>query len=81
MSKLRYFEIHRFFCPRCGKETLPVVRDKSSLREKGHLKSLYCYHCKVTQNMVECRDDYEVTIFKREFERGHLKNLIDEDKK
>ena len=75
MSK---FEIHRFFCPKCGQETLPIARKNSKLREKGHLKKLYCYHCKETLNMVECRDDYEVGIFREEFDAGNLAELVEE---
>jgi len=72
------FVTHRFFCPRCGEETLPVVRNTGKMREKGHLKMLYCYHCKMTLNMVECRDDYEVKLFKEEFKSGNLAPLVDE---
>ena len=39
---------------------------------------LYCYHCKMTLNMVECRDDYEVKLFKEEFKSGNLAPLVDE---
>lgn len=76
MSK-RNFEIHRFFCPACGMETLPIARKPSRLREKGHLKKLYCYHCKKTMNMVECRDEYEVSIFKEEFAKGNLATIVE----
>ncbi len=68
---------HRFFCPRCGEETLPVVRSNSKLRERGHLKMLYCYHCNMTINMVECRDEFEVREFREAFLSGNLAEIVD----
>ena len=70
---------HRFFCPRCGREGIPIARKISQQREKGHLKRLYCPYCNMTLNMVECRDDFEVAKFKEDFKNGDLAHIVDED--
>lgn len=78
MRRKNNMETHRFFCPRCGQESIPLPRFGGSLREKGHLKMLYCYHCKMTLNHVECRDELEVREFKEAFKSGDLSTIVDE---
>lgn len=63
-------EIHRFFCPRCGTENVPLARKKSKLKEKEHKKKLYCYKCNILINQIECRNDEEVSLFKLKFKNG-----------
>ncbi len=75
---MRNMEIHRFFCPRCGEESIPLARTKGKDRGKHHLKMLYCYHCKMTLNHVECRNDQEVAEFKEKFKAGDLAEIVDE---
>lgn len=68
-------EIHRFFCPRCGTENVPLARKLSKRKEKGHLKKLYCYHCNILINQVECVDDFEVKEFKEKFNNGEYEEI------
>lgn len=70
-------EIHRFFCPRCGEETIPLARSSGKRRERFHLKKLYCFRCNMTLNMVECRDEEEVKLFKEAFKTGELSSIVD----
>ena len=68
-------EFHRFFCPRCGCENVPLARPSSKKRKKYHLKKLYCYKCNMTLNQIECSNDLEVQNFRAKFERGEYKEL------
>lgn len=66
---------NKFMCTNCGKEVFPLARKNGQQREAGHLKKLYCYHCKAEHNCVEIRelfDDYNEEIFKIEFENGNF---------
>ena len=74
---MRAMETHRFFCPRCGQESIPLARKIGQKREKHHLKMLYCYHCKMTLNHVECRDEEEAKEFKERFLTGELAEIVD----
>ena len=38
---------------------------------------LYCYHCNMTLNMIECRDEFEVKVFKEAFLNGDLAEIVD----
>lgn len=51
----RHFTISNFKCTVCGKEGIPIGRRQSRQREFGHLKKLYCIHCKKETNHVEIR--------------------------
>ncbi len=66
------FMASRFFCTKCGKEGICLARKKGSKREKGHLKRLYCIHCKEEINHAEVTEDGDYTLqdFQREFEQG-----------
>jgi phage terminase large subunit GpA-like protein len=75
---MRGMETHRFFCPRCGEEGIPLARPNGKKREKHHLKMLYCYHCKMTLNHIECRNDQEVKEFLEKFKTGELAKIVDE---
>ena len=55
----RHFTISTFKCTECGKEGIPISRRQSNQRESGHLKKIYCVHCKKETNHVEIREfDY-----------------------
>ena len=71
----------RFFCTECGNEGLPIMRPKGQMREPGHLKKLYCIHCKKEVNHAEIREigGYTEEDFRREFELGRFKNGQRED--
>lgn len=73
-------ETHRFFCPRCGEEGIPLARSVSKQRGRFHLKMLYCYHCNMTLNMVECITQEDVDIFKEMFMAGELAEIVDNSK-
>lgn len=50
-----------FYCTECGNKGIPVIRKKGQLRKSGHLKKLYCLHCRKETNHVEikeCLGDY-----------------------
>lgn len=65
-----------FFCTKCGKQGIPIVRPTSKQRESGHLKKLYCIYCKEENNHVEVRDkgQYTEQDFKLEYELGRFVN-------
>lgn len=65
---------HEFYCVRCGNRGIPIARNEAAQREKGHLKKLYCIHCKEEVNHYECRNEQDVKKFKMKFERGDFKN-------
>ena len=68
----------QFFCTQCGNEGLPLMRPKGKIREAGHLKKLYCVHCKQEVNHVEIRDggDYTKEDFMREYSLGRFKDGV-----
>lgn len=61
-----------FYCLQClNKMTLP--RKNSRQREKNHLKSIYCIHCKGYVNHYEVRDcdiDFSIEQLKIQIESG-----------
>ena len=63
-------EEHSFWCMKCGQKGIPLFRPRSLQRGKFHRKKLYCPHCRVTVNHVECRSDWEVAEFKTLFSDG-----------
>jgi transcription elongation factor Elf1 len=65
---------HRFFCLNCGKENIPIYRKSGRLHKKMHRKALYCPWCKARINHVECYDQTDVDLFRKEFEEGVYKN-------
>lgn len=64
-----------FCCCRCGAKGMPIARKQSKQREKGHLKKLWCIHCKDEVNHVEIRpfDDYSYQDFLEDFNEGIYK--------
>ena len=58
MQKMNY-TISKMICTNCGQEGIPIPRKVSKVREKGHLKKLYCIHCKDYYNHKEIRTDAE----------------------
>ena len=65
--KQRKFEIHDFYCPDCNfKYSLP--RSKGKLKEKGHLKKLYCLICQEEKNFIECNNK---SYFFKDFEEEY----------
>ena len=66
----------RFFCTKCGKEGIPIMRPKGQMREPGHLKKLYCMNCGEYVNHAEVREigGYTEEDFRQEFELGRFQN-------
>lgn len=64
----------RFFCTECGNEGIPIMRPVGRQREPGHLKKLYCIHCKKEVNHVEIKEtgNYTYEDFKKEYELGRF---------
>lgn len=50
--KQQKFEIHDFYCGKCG-FVMPLPRKKSKKKEFAHLKKLYCIKCKEEVNFIE----------------------------
>ena len=68
------FTLSEFYCTECGNKGINIVRKNGQQREAGHLKNLYCIHCKKETNHVEIRPfgDYNYEDFKLEYELGRF---------
>lgn len=66
----------RFFCTECGNENITVFRARGHRRETGHLKKLYCIHCRKEVNHAEItnKNSYSYEDFLEEFECGRFVN-------
>lgn len=64
------FESHEFWCTKCGKRGIPIVRNEAAQRGKGHLKKLWCVSCGTECNHYECYNQQDVEKFKRKFANG-----------
>lgn len=65
----------KFFCTKCGNEGIPILRNQ--MREPGHLKRLYCLHCKEVINHAEVSEignKYTHEDFLEEFNNGRFVN-------
>lgn len=64
-----------FYCFKCGKKGVPIIRKNGAEREVGHLKKLYCLNCKEETNHVEIKPfstKYSYKDFKNEYEYGNF---------
>ena len=63
-----------FYCVKCGQKGIPIARKIGSQREAGHLKKLYCMHCKAEVNHAEVRPfgSYNYEDFKLEYDLGRF---------
>lgn len=75
MGKDKQLVLHSFYCLNCGNKVLDIPRNRGFLRGKQHLKKLYCFHCCLECNCIECYDDEDVYNFKLDFEEGKYKEL------
>lgn len=68
--------LNEFYCTECGNKGISVARKVSRLRGAGHLKKLYCVHCKKETNHAEIDPfgKYTYEDFKEEFENGVFVN-------
>lgn len=71
-------ETHDFYCIRCGNKGIPIARKGSQFRTSMHRKRLFCPWCKMEVNHVECRDIYDVEIFKEDFADGLYREEAEE---
>lgn len=69
MSKRGRTETHEFFCLNCA-GMLPIARKVSNQKEPFHRKKMFCPYCKLTINMIECKNDYERAKFFEKFNNG-----------
>ena len=63
---------HDFYCTQCAKKGIPICR--TSMREPGHLKILYCLNCGREVNHAECvpGSKYDKELFLREWKSGNF---------
>lgn len=63
-----------FYCCKCGRRGIPILRKKGAEREAGHLKRLWCINCQQEWNHVECKPwtKYTVEDFEIEFKTGNF---------
>ena len=68
------FYMSDFYCTKCGNLSMSLPRAKKKQREAGHLKNLYCPHCREEHNHVEMRPfgAYRLEDFRFEFENGNF---------
>ena len=61
-----------FYCTKCGKKGIPVMRKQGQDREPGHLKRLFCLCCQEEINHAEIRPygNYRYEDFLEEYELG-----------
>ena len=55
MARNKEIQISDFYCTKCGNKSIPIARKKGRYKESGHLKKLWCYHCKEEVNHAEVR--------------------------
>ena len=68
--KIARGEGHKFFCIKCGKESIPLFRKSQLCKEKFHRKRLWCPWCKQEINCIEVRNDQEKQEFLDLFQGG-----------
>ena len=61
---------HEFYCLKCGKKGLPVLRKQGYQKEKFHRKKLYCIHCHEEVNHIEVKNPIERQEFLTNFTKG-----------
>lgn len=66
------FDIHSFWCMRCGRRGIPLPRPLSRTKERFHRKKMYCIFCGLTINHVECKNDIDIAEFKELFNSGYF---------
>ena len=76
MAKI--YDIHIFFCIKCGQEGIPIMRKQRHQRATFHRKKLYCPHCKLEINHIECKTQEDVEAFREDFENGVYTDEVEE---
>lgn len=77
MDNRRMIFDHDFYCTCCGRKGIPVSRDKRRIREKGHLKKLFCMYCNKEVNHVEVLEGsrYDKQKFIDEYNSGNFDSM------
>lgn len=65
---------HDFYCTCCGRRGIPIGRNMGNLKEKGHLKKLFCVNCNREVNHAEVIENsqYDRLTFIDEFKSGNF---------
>ena len=76
MARNREIQISDFYCTKCGNKSIPIARKEGRYKEAGHLKKLWCYHCKEEINHAEVRPfgGYNYEDFVEDFICGRFVN-------
>lgn len=61
-----------FYCTNCGNRNYGLPRKANRLKKGGHLKKVYCVHCREVYNNYECRTVLDIEEFKEKFENGEF---------
>ena len=74
MAKNKASITSEFYCTECGNKGIPIARKISQHKEPGHLKNLYCLHCRKETNHVEIRPygSYNYEDFLEEYSLGRF---------
>lgn len=74
MAKNKEITKSEFYCTKCGQRGIPIARRAGIQREAGHLKKLYCLHCREETNHAEIRPfgSYNYEDFYEEFKLGRF---------
>jgi len=67
-----------FYCIQCGNKAMSLPRKRSHQHKSMHLKKLYCPHCKITINCVECKNEEEIYDFKINYQNGEYQKALEE---
>lgn len=73
---MRFGDNSDFYCCKCGKKGMPVLRRRGAEREAGHLKKLFCIYCKQEWNHAECKPytHYDYNCFLLEYNYHNFDN-------
>ena len=69
---------HDFYCMKCGKKGIPLMRKKGHQYGKFHRKKLYCPFCKEEVNHIEVKTCEDKLKFLDDFENGVFKDEVEE---
>ena len=72
------YETHEFYCLRCGKPGIPVMRKVGKQHGEFHRKKLYCPTCRMELNHMEIRNQQEKEYFLEGFNNGEYRQEAEE---
>ena len=65
------YDVFQMYCTKCGQQGISIPRRVGKYKEAGHLKKIYCPHCKQEWNHVEIKPicaDYTYEDFQLEMQ-------------